>query len=149
MSNRRSNTFKSVLIAAALFVAVFAASATPADAKAHGKTVVRVHPHGVVAPRVAVRAPFVAPRHVAFRTVRTFDPFFSGRVFYAPHNHFHVVYRFPVYTAYGVVYQPYSYCGDDLYNGYGYDGYGSSSYGYAPSGHVSVVGPRFGVSVGF
>ena len=68
---------------------------------------------------------FVVPH----RIVRTaaYAPYYSGRVYYAPHHHMHAVYAFPVYSPYGVVsYSPSYYCGPELYvaaPGYGYDPY--------------------------
>ena len=74
----------------------------------------------------------------------SYNPYFTRRVFFPAHNHFHFVYSFPVYTSYGVVYEPYTYCGDALYGGYGY---GPAAYG--PSGYVRFGGPHFGVAFGF
>jgi hypothetical protein len=146
MRQRMKSVVKSVLIAASLSAAIFAVSATPADAKTVRGRDVRVHSHSdvvvrgrTVAPRVVAHRPFVVPRHVSYRTVRAYDPYFSSRVFFPAHHHYHVIYRFPVYTAYGVVYQPYSYCGGSLFDGYG----------YGPSGYVSFGGPHFGVAFGF
>jgi hypothetical protein len=72
--------------------------------------------------RSVVRERFVVPHRL--RHVDTYDRYYSGRVYFAPHRHVHLVYAFPVYTPYGVEYDPYYYCGDDLYvehPGYSYD----------------------------
>ena len=72
----------------------------------------------------------------------SYAPYYSGRVYYAPHHHAHAVYAFPVYSPYGVVsYDPYYYCGPELYvaaPGYRYD-----PYYYDRKPHVSV-GIQFG-----
>jgi hypothetical protein len=147
MRNRNRSVLKSALIAASLSAAIFAASATPADARSfaardgrgHAHKVVRGNGHGHGHGHRHAAKRFVVPRHVSVRTVRAYDPYFSHRVFVPAHHHHHVVYRFPVYTSYGVVYHPYTYCGGDLVAGYG----------YGPSGHVSFGGPHFGVTFGF
>jgi len=83
---------------------------------------------------------FVIPHHL----VRTaaYAPYYSGSVYYAPHHHVHAVYAFPVYSPYGAVsYDPYYYCGPELYvasPGYRYD-----PYYYDRRPHVSV-GIQFG-----
>ncbi len=33
-----------------------------------------------------------------------------GRSYHAQHRHYHEIYRFPVYTDYGVEYYPHAYC---------------------------------------
>jgi hypothetical protein len=74
--------------------------------------------------RTVVRERFVVPHRLVRRHV--YDPYFSGSVYFAPHRHAHLVYAFPVYTPYGVEYEPSYYCGDHLYvdhPGYGYDPY--------------------------
>ena len=57
------------------------------------------------------------PRSIVVRERGYYQPYYSGRVFYAPHHHYHVAYRFPVYVGGSVVYQPYYYCGDSLFVG--------------------------------
>jgi hypothetical protein len=72
--------------------------------------------------RSVVRERFVVPHRIARPHV--YDRYFSGRVYFAPHRHAHVVYAFPVYTPYGVEYEPHYYCGPELYvehPGYAYD----------------------------
>jgi hypothetical protein len=117
----KSRALKSSVIALGFLAALLFASASPAEARSKGN---RVHSRSHVVHKVQkLHKPFVVPRHVSFRTVRVYDPFFNGRVFFSPHRHFHRVYRFPVVTTYGVVYQPYSYCGDELFTG-GYVAFG-------------------------
>lgn len=72
--------------------------------------------------RSVVRERFVVPHRIVHADA--YDSYFSGRVYFAPHRHVHLVYAFPVYTPYGVEYDPYYYCGDELYvdrPGYTYD----------------------------
>jgi len=45
--------------------------------------------------------------------------FYAGEVYNRPHHHYHAAYRFPVYVNGGVVYRPYYYCHDRLFE-YGY-----------------------------
>lgn len=58
---------------------------------------------------------FVVPRAIHSHYVRTYQPYYYGRAFYAPHHHYHVIYRFPVYGYGEPVYYPYAYCGDELF----------------------------------
>ena len=55
------------------------------------------------------------PRRIHDQHKRLFRNFFSGRVYYRPHQHYHTIYRLPVYTRSSVVYRPYSYCNDALF----------------------------------
>ncbi len=61
---------------------------------------------------------------------RAYRDYYHGRSYYRPHRHHHVVYHFPVYTEFGVVYRPHSYCDGHLYRGY-----------------ISYDGPRFSLDV--
>jgi hypothetical protein len=83
---------------------------------------------------------FVVPHRIVRSAA--YAPYYSGRVYYAPHRHAHAVYAFPVYSPYGVVsYAPSYYCGPELYvaaPGYRYD-----PYYYDRKPHVSV-GIHFG-----
>jgi hypothetical protein len=70
------------------------------------------------------RAHFAVPHHIVH--AETYAPYYSGRVWYAPHRHAHLVYAFPAYSPYGVAYEPHYYCGHELYvaaPGYAYDSY--------------------------
>jgi hypothetical protein len=57
------------------------------------------------------------PRSIVLGQRGYYQPYYTGRVYYAPHHHDHVAYRFPVYVGGSVVYQPYYYCGDSLFVG--------------------------------
>ncbi len=39
-----------------------------------------------------------------------YSSYHHGRQYYSAHRHHHEIYRFPVYTEYGVEYYPYAYC---------------------------------------
>ena len=152
MRNKSKSLRKSLTIAAALSAAIFAASATPAAARSFAPRGPVVHSRGNVVVRgrgpVVASRNFVVPRHITSRTVVSYNPYFTRRVWVPAHNHFHFVYNFPVYTSYGLVYEPYAYCGDSLYSGYGYGpAYGPVAYG--PSGYVRFGGPHFGIAFGF
>lgn len=58
---------------------------------------------------------FAVPRHIVHHDVYRYDPYYAGSAYFAPHRHAHVVYAFPVYTAYDVSYEPHYYCDDELY----------------------------------
>ncbi len=55
------------------------------------------------------------PRRLYVEDRAYFSPYYSGRAYYAPHHHYHAAYRFPVYLNGGVVYRPYSYCGEEVF----------------------------------
>ena len=57
------------------------------------------------------------PRSIVVEQRGYYQPYYSGRVYYGPHHHYHAAYRFPVYVGGSVVYQPYYYCGDSLFVG--------------------------------
>jgi hypothetical protein len=65
-----------------------------------------------------------APRHGHYQRVprrfvakhrRAYRQHYRGRVYHRSHRHYHEVYRFPVYVSGRVSYQPYAYCGDQVY----------------------------------
>lgn len=58
---------------------------------------------------------FAVPARIDHRHVEVYRPYYWTRVYDRGHRHHHAVYRFPVYTAYGVVYEPYAYCGGRLF----------------------------------
>ncbi len=60
---------------------------------------------------------FVVPQRIDRRYVDDYRPYYWKRVYDRGHRHHHAVYRFPVYTTYGIVYQPYAYCGERLFHG--------------------------------
>lgn len=120
------------VLAAAAIAAVLGAS--PADAhprRGHGGHKLAHRHHHVVHGRFAV------PHRIPVHRAHVYSPYYHHRVFFKPHRHFHFVYHFPIYTAYGVVYEPYSYCDGVLFVPPYYGGY------------VSYSSPRFGVFVGF
>lgn len=58
---------------------------------------------------------FVVPRSIHTYRVRSYRPYYYGRVYYAPHRHYHTLYSFPVYGYGEPIYYPYAYCGDSLF----------------------------------
>jgi hypothetical protein len=59
-------------------------------------------------------ARFVIPDRVDGRYARVYRPYFWTTVYDPVHRHDHAVYRFPVHTPYGQIYEPYVYCGAHL-----------------------------------
>jgi hypothetical protein len=55
------------------------------------------------------------PRVLYTREREVFSPYFAGQVYYRPHHHDHIVYRFPVLVNGVVVYRPYYYCENRLF----------------------------------
>lgn len=102
----------------------------------HGRKSHRHHRHEEF--RRSHRPVFVVPSHIPVRRAVEFQPYFAARTWYRPHGHRHVVYRFPVYTDYGVVYHPYTYCGDHLFRSDG-----------DVHGRIAFGGPHLGVHIGF
>lgn len=60
---------------------------------------------------------FVIPRRIYPHDLHGYRPYYHSRIYYEPHHHHHLVYSFPVYGEYGVIYQPYAYCGERLFAG--------------------------------
>jgi hypothetical protein len=77
---------------------------------------------------------FVIPHRVDGRYARVYRPYFSRNVYDPVHRHHHAVYRFPVHTPYGTVYEPYVYCGARLAHG---------------GGEITYHGRRLSVSFGW
>lgn len=75
---------------------------------------------------------FVVPERLYYRDYATYDRFYRGSVYYAPHHHSHRVYLFPVIVDGYTEYRPYAYCGD----------------AYFPGQYV-YGGPSFGLPFGF
>jgi hypothetical protein len=65
-------------------------------------------------PRPAYYAYPTVPR-VIVPGAAVYRPYYAGPVYYGPHHHMHVTYRFPVFVNGVVTYRPYTYCGDDLF----------------------------------
>ena len=76
---------------------------------------------------------FVVPPHLYHRDYRTYDRYYRGSTYYAPHRHSHRVYLFPVIVdGYYTEYRPYAYCGEAYY---------PDQYRYGGSG--GHLGPHF------
>ena len=111
--------------AAAFLAAVMFATAAPAHAKEHGHQNHGHHDNGnhnnghqgySHGPRRVQSVPYYAVPQVLTSDYRgTFQPYYHGRSYYAPHHHYHASYRLPVYYNGAVVYRPYAYCGDRLF----------------------------------
>ncbi len=56
------------------------------------------------------RGYFDVPRAIRHDYRHNYRPYHHGRVYYSAHRHHHDVYRFPVYTEWGVEYYPHAYC---------------------------------------
>ncbi|MCP3963158.1 MAG: hypothetical protein GY719_35410 [bacterium] len=56
------------------------------------------------------RRHFEVPRAIAHHLLHSYRPYHHGRVYYSQHRHHHDIYRFPVYSEYGVEYYPHAYC---------------------------------------
>ena len=76
---------------------------------------------------------FRIPNRIMFRSGMDYRPYFYGERFHRGHGHMHMVYRFPVYTDYGVRYRAVSYCEGDYYR----------------TGQFVYNGPRLGFSIRF
>ena len=86
--------------------------------------------------RSVVRERFAVPHRIVH--ANTYASYYSGRAWYAPHHHAHAVYAFPVYSPYGVTYDPHYYCGHELYVG---------APGYAYDTHYRSRAPRVSVGI--
>lgn len=53
---------------------------------------------------------FDIPKLILHELLHSYRPYRYGRVYYSQHRHYHEIYRFPVYSEYGVEYYPYAYC---------------------------------------
>lgn len=69
---------------------------------------------------------FIVPRHIHRHHVGLYRPYYSGRAYFGPHRHYHVVYYFPVATPYGYYeYRPHFYCDGKLFIGGEFESHGS------------------------
>ena len=102
-------TTRALLLGAGLVAALLVASPATADErhKPRGRSRVAAEPYR----RVHVHV----PRRIDSRNRGQYRDHRAGRVYYKPHHHRHVVYRFPVLVSGAVAYQPYYYCGSDLF----------------------------------
>lgn len=143
MANTKTNgTARALRIGLGATLVAAAALAFSGDALAHGKHKHGKH-HGRHAPVVVVPAPVAPP--VVLRDVRAYAPYRAATVWYAPHRHRHVVYRFPVATRYGVVYEPYAYCDGHRYGVVT----GPVVYDRRPHGYVSFGDEHVRIGIGF
>ena len=103
-----------ILIATAVLVAGVFAFPPPANADGRGHGQGHAYGHSNHPAYGAAAYPTV-PRVIRVEQRGYYQPYYQGRVYYGPHNHYHVLYQFPVYVGGSVVYQPYYYCGDSLF----------------------------------
>jgi hypothetical protein len=100
------------LFAAAVVIAGILASVAMAEAHGHGNPHGNPHgnsgKHGYYDSRPVPRV--ITVDHQAF-----YSPYVSGRIYYAPHHHYHARYLFPVFVGGAVQYHPYYYCGGTLF----------------------------------
>ena len=113
-----------ILIVAATLAAGLVVFPAPARADGHGRGHGGEHGHSNghghgdgYGPAHGYAGFPTVPRSIVVGQRGYYQPYYSGRVYYAPHHHYHVAYRFPVYVGGSVVYQPYYYCGDSLFVG--------------------------------
>ena len=120
---RGTRSTRIILIAAATLAAGLVVFPAPARADGghgrghgneHGRSNGHAHGDGYGPARGYAGFPTV-PRSIVVGQRGYYQPYYSGRVYYAPHHHYHAAYRFPVYVGGSVVYEPYYYCGDSLF----------------------------------
>jgi hypothetical protein len=59
---------------------------------------------------------FVVPHHLYRRNYGSYERYYRGTAYYAPHRHSHRIYMFPVIVdGYYTDYRPYAYCGEAYY----------------------------------
>jgi hypothetical protein len=157
----RTRTTRILLIVAAVLAAGLFALPSPAlaDGHGHGKGTRSGHVDRGRGPRGPVAAYPAVPRVIRVDQRAYYQPYYSGRTWYAPHHHYHTVYRFPVWVGGSVVYRPYDYCGNSVFvsgavtlphlafginfgspGGVSIGGYYASP-GFAPSPYPYVVTP--------
>jgi hypothetical protein len=100
---------------AALFgAALFFAAVAPASAKDNGHH--GQHGRGPQGQGHQARSGYYrVPQVIAVEHRGDYRPYFTGRSYYAPHNHYHAAYRFPVWVNGAVVYRTYPYCENHLF----------------------------------
>lgn len=79
------------------------------------------------------RSRFVIPRRIHRDHAYRYDDYYWKRSYHRAHRHHHQVYRFPVYVDRRWSYEPYAYCGGELYHG----------------GRIDYHGRRFSISLGY
>jgi len=112
---RRNRRVPMILTAAAFLVAVLFASSAPAHANDRGHKNRGHANHGRQARPAQVAPYYTVPQVLTTDYRGTFQPYYGGRAYYAPHGHHHARYRLPVWYGGAVVYRPYAYCGDRLF----------------------------------
>lgn len=117
--NGRDRHILMLATAAAFLAAVLLATAGPALADDHGHRGRGYNGHrgnGHAYGHGPVNS-YVVPQVLTPVYVSAFQPYYTGRVYYAPHHHYHAAYSLPVYYGGAVAYRPYAYCGDHLFVG--------------------------------
>lgn len=112
----RNRSFLSLFTASLFGVALLVAAASPVLAKEHGHQGKNGNGHAYGNQGRQVRSEnYRVPQVIAVEHRGDYRPYFTGRTYYAPHNHYHAAYRFPVWVNGAVVYRPYVYCDDHLF----------------------------------
>ncbi len=149
MQTKRNRSFGGLSRVAVLAAGILTLSlwATPEEAFAdnrnrrHPKKFRSYHPHQEYryqpAPhrgyRSRGRRSFTIPSRIRHQQRHEYRRYYRGSLYYSPHRHRHSVYGFPVYSEFGVSYQPNVYCGERSF----------------VTGFVGIYGPRFGFQIGF
>lgn len=116
VSSAISSSFRRLfpIALAVFFVLAFAGS--PAWADGHHRHFKHHHhyrpipAHVVIVPQPLPPPPaFVVPTYIAHDEFIRYRPYYSHRYWNPRHHCWHQVYRFPVQTGRGVIYQPYAY----------------------------------------
>jgi len=118
MGNARDRQILMLATAAAFLAAVLIASAAPAlagDHGHHGNGKAYGHRGNGHAYGHGASNSYVVPQVLTPVYSSAFRPYYTGRVYYAPHHHYHAAYNLPVYYGGAVAYRPYAYCGDHLF----------------------------------
>lgn len=76
---------------------------------------VKVHVHHPRHHGRYVGRAFHVPRRIVRRQFEAYNPYFHGKIYFAPHRHRHDVYYFPVRTRFGWEYRPHYYCRGELF----------------------------------
>jgi hypothetical protein len=62
-----------------------------------------------------LRPTVLVPTTISLRHPGPFQPFYTGRVYYRPHHHYHASYDLPVVVSHRVEYRTYNYCRGHLF----------------------------------
>lgn len=111
-----SRAFRKLFPIALAMVFILAFAGSPAWADGHHHHWKHHHHYRPVpAPVVIVQHPLppppvlVVPTYIAHDDFIRYQPYYSHRYWNSRHRCWHQVYRFPMQTVHGVVYQPYAY----------------------------------------